>query len=263
MFTNCFSKTKTYRSRLLPGVDDRQSKILGFSQAKLSDAVILCAGAGGLGTTIGQALARKGVGHLFLADRDTVEPSNLNRQLFYKRDLWRNKAVRSAKNLARESFLGTTFTGVPANAMEALRSGLVPRVDCIVSSVDNDLTREELSDYALASGLPLITVAVSGDGDGGYVHVQKPGESCWGCAFPRGRRIRDDLDSYRAPCPGTPAIKDILMVVSGIAVYAIDTLFMERPVAWNYCDFHMAGYMPGAATRIERLPGCHLCGGIT
>jgi len=265
MFTDWRLK-KTYRTKLLKvaahggGVADRQSRIPGFLLERVSRLTVLCAGGGGLGSHIGESMVRKGVGHIILSDEDTVHPSNLNQQKFYGRDLWKNKALRLSKNLSEEGFLGTRITGISLNFMEAVQSGLVPEFDCIISGVDDELAREQIAEYALNHKLPLITTAVSRDGDGGYVHVQKPGECCWGCAFPRERRLRDDLENYRAPCPGTPAIKDILMVVSGAAVYALDTLFMDRTISWNYREFHLAGYMPDTVTYIERRPDCQLCG---
>ncbi len=219
----------------------------------------MCGGAGGLGSHIGEALARKGVRRLVLTDEDTVEPSNLNRQKFYEGDIWHNKGLCLARNLSRESFLGTEVIGIALNFMDAIRSGLVPEFDVIISGIDDELAREEIAEFALKRRIPLITTAVSPDGDGGYVQIQKPGEGCWGCAFPRERRIRDDLENYRAPCPGSPAIKDILMLVAGAAVYALDCLFMDRPISWNYREFHLAGFMPDTVTRIERRPDCQLC----
>ena len=260
------TRPRTYRTRRLRvkahggDVSDRQSKIRGFSQDTQSNLGFLIAGAGGLGSHVGEGEVRKGAGSITLCDADTVEPSNLNRQKFGKADIWKNKALRLAKNLVQESFLGTTIKGIPLKVMEAVRLGLVGHVDCIISCIDDELAREELAEYALSAGVPLITTAVSYDGDGGYVHVQKPGEACWGCAFPREKRLRDDLKNYRAPCPGSPAIKDILMLVSGAAVYAVDTLFMDRPISWNYREFHLAGFMPDVVLRIERRPDCQLCG---
>jgi len=241
-------------------VDDRQSRIPGFCQKTLSSLTILAAGAGGLMSAIGEALARKGIGHLIITDEDRVEPSNLNRQKFYKRDIYKNKAHCLARNLAKESFLGSKVTGIALNFMGAVRSGLIAEYDGILCGIDDELAREEIAEYALTEQKPLITTAVSLDGDGGYVHVYKPGGGCWGCAFPRERRLRDDLANYRTPCGHSAAVKDILNVVSGAVVYALDCIFMERPIAWNYREFHLAGYMPDQAKRIERRADCQLCG---
>jgi len=49
---------------------------------KLESAHVLVAGLGGVGSFAVEALARAGVGHLYIIDYDTVDPSNLNRQLF-------------------------------------------------------------------------------------------------------------------------------------------------------------------------------------
>jgi hypothetical protein len=40
--------------------------------------------------------------------------------------------------------------------------------------------------------------------------------------------------SNRYPCPGTPAIADILQAMGSLAVYAVVTLLMDRPRTWNY-----------------------------
>jgi len=41
--------------------------------------------------------------------------------------------------------------------------------------------------------------------------------------------------------------------------YARDTLFMDRPIAWNYREFHLVGFMLDVVQRVERLPSCCLC----
>jgi len=222
---------------------------------------VLVAGAGGLGSEIGEGLCRKGVGRLTFCDEDTVEPSNLNRQRFYKRDLWRNKALRLAKNLSKEGFLGTEVAGVALNFVEALSSRLVPSHDVVVAAVDDDIAREDIALYALDKNMPAVFTAVSEDGDNGYVFIQQPKHACFGCCFPREKLIRDDLENYRAPCPKTPAIKDILKLVSAIVLYALDTLVMERPIFWNYRHFYLAGVVPDDGKMVERLETCYLCGG--
>jgi hypothetical protein len=74
----------------------------------------------------------------------------------------------------------------------------------------------------------VIFTAVSRDADHGYVFVQDRDGTCIGCMFP------DMLNDDRYPCPGTPAIADILQTLGSLAVYALDTLLMKRPRNWNY-----------------------------
>jgi sulfur carrier protein ThiS adenylyltransferase len=66
---------------------------------KLRSACVGIAGAGGLGSVVAENLARAGVGRLVIADFDTIEPSNLNRQRFPLRQLGQPKAAALANNL--------------------------------------------------------------------------------------------------------------------------------------------------------------------
>lgn len=61
------------------------------------------AGLGGLGSHVAMALARVGVGHLVLVDFDVVEPSNLNRQLYFVDQIGMTKAEALTKNLEAAS----------------------------------------------------------------------------------------------------------------------------------------------------------------
>jgi sulfur carrier protein ThiS adenylyltransferase len=69
--------------------------------ARLKEAVVGIAGAGGLGSAIAVALARVGVGRLIIADFDVVEPSNLNRQQYFIDQIGQLKTEALAANLAR------------------------------------------------------------------------------------------------------------------------------------------------------------------
>ena len=64
-------------------------------------------------------------------------------------------------------------------------------------------------------------------------------------------------------CPGVPAVKDILKVMAGIVLYAVDTLVMERPRLWNYRDVLLDGSIPDAVRTITRRPECPLCRDLT
>lgn len=69
-------------------------------QRLLDNARVAIAGLGGLGSTVAVALARIGVGHLHLIDRDVVDMSNLNRQQYFLKDLGSPKTRALRDNLA-------------------------------------------------------------------------------------------------------------------------------------------------------------------
>src|SRR5437016_3275582 len=85
-------KSRRYVGRAIPGATDRQQRLAGFDQAVYSNSRVVCIGAGGLISQIAPTLVRKGIGSLTILDDDIVEPSNLNRQRFYVKDLGQNKA---------------------------------------------------------------------------------------------------------------------------------------------------------------------------
>jgi hypothetical protein len=263
VFINWGFKAKVYRGKTLhiPGYDvaNGQTRIPGFSQAVLSSKTVACAGGGDLISEIGIGLVRKGVGALYVCDPAVVEPSALSLGKFYRRDLWKGKAIRLARNLAAESSLGTEVIGIPMTFIEAAKKHGFGQADCYVCGIGDELARDAIVMHALNAWIPLVTAVVSPDGDSGYVHMHKPGGGCWGCVGPRMRRLRDDLANYRAPCTGSPGFKDILMLVAGAALYAIDAVVMARPISWNFREFHMAGSVPDVATFVERRPGCKLC----
>ena len=105
--------TETYRSQNLAAesadlesVADRQDRIPGFSTTLLQTKKVLLIGAGGLGGGIATALARKGIGEIRICDQDLVEPSNLNRQAFYKDGPVQTQSVRSREERGPGRFLG-------------------------------------------------------------------------------------------------------------------------------------------------------------
>jgi hypothetical protein len=111
-----FTGSKTsikLRGKPFPGADDRQKRIPGFDQEIFSKSSVLCIGAAGINSQTAPTLVRKGIGRLTLLDDDVVEPSNLNRQRFYIKDVGENKAVALARNLIRECIVATQVCGYP------------------------------------------------------------------------------------------------------------------------------------------------------
>jgi adenylyltransferase/sulfurtransferase len=253
------------RDRHEKPVWDRQEKIPGFDQRALKQLRILLVGAGGLNGEIGEGLVRKGVGEIMVVDPDWVELSNLNRQRFFPEDIDQNKAVALAKNLSKEGAMGTKLTAFGCSFQEALQRGLLSQipvghdrarsalVDVVICGVDNSRTRIAASLFGLRHKIPVIFTAVSADADHGYVFVQKPGGACFACLFP------DEVEDYSDPCPDTPAVKDILKVVAGLSLYAVDTLAMKRKRNWDIRMIFLNGEDADWKGRVSKREMCALC----
>ena len=216
------------RGKKIPGAEDRQQKIPGFDQKIYSQSHVLCIGAGGLISNIAPALVRKGIGGLTVLDPDVVEASNLNRQRFYRHDLGKNKAIALVKNLQRECIHDTKLAGHSVSLETAIEREVELDCNLAICGIDNNPGRVAASQFFRAKGRPVIFVAVSEKADHGYCFIQRAGGPCIGCLFP------DIADDQSYPCPGTPAVLDILQLVGALAVYAVDAVLMNRDCDWNY-----------------------------
>jgi molybdopterin/thiamine biosynthesis adenylyltransferase len=255
-----FQKPTTFHGRKIeladfPSVTDRQERIPGYDQRKLNNAKIFQSGAGGLGSEVGEGLVRKGVGKLSIADPDWVEITNLNRQHFFLEDLGKNKAIRLAKNLKDHCTYATELKAYPYTIEKLIETGKVPEFDIALFLVDSYSTRFRGSKYLLEQEKPGVFVGVSEDTDTGYVFIQEPGGPCFSCVFPR----TDSSD--RIPCPNVPAVKDILKVVAGLALFSIDSLLMGRDRNWNLRMILMSGFVDDIKVFHKKRPGCELCHG--
>ena len=233
---------------------DRFTRTPNAALAALAQAHITLVGGGGQGGEVAVGLARKGVGQLTLFDYDIVELSNLPRQQFRPRDVGRNKALALASNLRTQATGGTLIEGHALSFQDAVEAGM--EIDGIlVVAVDNNPTRLAAARYCLSKGLPALLLGVDAEAAKGYVFVQtsQAGQACFSCAFP-------DAQEDRGVHGCVGASLEILKVVAGIALYAIDSLLMPRPRPWNYKEVFLARGGDGHRTLAVR-PGCALCDG--
>ena len=145
------------RQVLFPGIGEAGQQLL----ARAHVAVV---GVGATGAATASLLARAGVGHLTLIDRDFVEPSNLQRQMLFDEDDARSslpKAEAARLHLARinSSVRVTAHIAdlVPQNAADLLASA-----DIILDCTDNFETRYLLNDLCVRDHRPWIYAAAVG-----------------------------------------------------------------------------------------------------
>ncbi len=135
------------------------------NQQILARATVGIAGLGGLGSHIAVSLARLGVGHLVLADFDTVDITNLNRQHYFLRHLGRPKAEALYEQLADiNPYLHYIARTVRVTADNACT--LFAGCDVICEAFDQADQKAMLTE-AILTGLP-DTPLVSGSGMAGW-----------------------------------------------------------------------------------------------
>lgn len=214
----------------------KQEIIPGFKQEIMNRLTIVLIGAGGLGGEIGEGLVRKGVGCLKIFDGDTVEISNLSRQKFFEEDLYKNKAICLGKNLAIQGIRKTQIIAYPVMFQKAVEDKVDTSCDIAICAPDNDITRIFVSKYFYET-TPVIFTGLDHQANTGYVYIQEPNKKSLLEILP------NVVKKKRNPCPNNPAIIDILKIVAGFILFAVDSVMMERKRNWNYRQFFLCGFV--------------------
>jgi adenylyltransferase/sulfurtransferase len=125
-------------------------------QQKLQGASVLVAGCGGLGSPIAVYLAASGIGKIHLVDFDTVDISNLHRQVFYSLDdVDKPKSEVLATFIKKRSpFIEVSFTKKPITKENVFE--LIENVDIVVDGTDSLPTKYVLNDACVIRNKPLI-----------------------------------------------------------------------------------------------------------
>ncbi|GMF32845.1 unnamed protein product [Phytophthora lilii] len=164
------------------------------AQLKLRAASVLLIGVGGLGSPVAMYLAAMGVGTLAVVDGDTVERSNLHRQILHDEQgaRERERKVESAKRRLRELnplvrcvAYQTRFTA--ANAL-----CLVDEYDVVVDASDNVVTRYLVNDACACKRKPLVSGSALGLEGQVTVFTYKDDENssgCYRCLYPTPPRV--------------------------------------------------------------------------
>ena len=144
---------------------ERSELLLGKeAMARLKDSHVAVFGVGGVGGYVLEALVRTGVGEITAVDRDTVNPSNLNRQILATHETLGMYKVEAAEKRALSINPEIVFHAVrafylPENADEIDLS----RFDYVVDAVDTVSAKIELAVRAKAAGVPLISSMGAGN----------------------------------------------------------------------------------------------------
>lgn len=205
------------RQMLLPGFGEE-------GQRRLQESTILLLGCGALGSVAADMLARAGVGHLIIVDRDFVELTNLQRQvLFDERDV--ADAIPKAEAAKRK--IANVNSGIRVTAIvDDINHTNIERyakgADVLVDGLDNFETRYLANDLAVKTGRPYVYgAAVGTTGMSFPVLPHTAGSAAWetagkNFATPCFRCLFEE-----APPPGTSPTCDTIGVLgSAVAIIA-------------------------------------------
>ncbi len=228
---------------------------IGYNgQLKLKQARVCVVGSGGLGNPICVRLATMGVGHLRIIDRDTIELTNLHRQvLFDDGDVGQVKvevAARKLRALAPDCDIEPIPMSISdANAVDAIRG-----CDVVVDALDSVNARYALNKACIKLGIPFVTGAAVGVSGQVFTILPKK-TACYYCMFP-------DLNEDEMPtCSIEGVHPSILSVVGGIEVSETVNIIMGKDPVLSERILHIdIEEMNFNKTRTFRAAECPVCG---
>lgn len=239
--------TRYARHFTLPEVGEK-------GQAKLMEGKVLCVGAGGLGSPVAFYLAAAGVGTIGIIDNDTVDMSNLQRQILHTNDRVGMPKVESAQKTLNA--LNPDVKVIPIN--ERLSSENVMRIikdyDIVINGCDNFPTRYLINDACVMAKKPLVDGSIFQFE--GQATVFLPGRGpCYRCLFPE------------PPPPGAApscAEAGVLGVLPGLVgcVQALEAMKLilgaGRPLVGRMMHFDTLS-SEVRVLKLRRDPNCLVC----
>lgn len=234
-------------------------------QDALRSSRVLLVGCGALGCVLADAMARAGVGHLRIVDRDFVELSNLQRQMLFTEDDVAShlpKAVAAADRLRRVNS-EIEIEPIVADVDFTNIRGLTEGVDLILDGTDNFEIRYLVNDVSLETGVPWIFTGCTGSH--GQMMPIIPGESgCLRCLMPNppppGSTETCDTAGVLGPAIGVIASLQAAMALRILVAKGVDgRLMTEIPLQLTIVDVWDLSFRQVDVSKLRNSTGCPAC----
>ena len=222
-------------------------------QEKLLGAHALVVGCGGLGAAALPYLAASGIGRLTIADPDTIDDTNLQRQItFTEADIGRSKALvmeGRLKNINSQAGI----TALPEKLTEARLTELMRAADIVLDCCDNFPTRQAVNRAAVATRTPLVSgAAVRFSGQLAVFRHDLPEQPCYACLF-------GEPEGGDGSCALTGVFSPLVGVIG--ATQALEALKIllglpAQPAGLNCYDALSGSWQHFAAAKNPACPVC-------
>ncbi len=236
------------RQILLPQID-----VAG--QLRLKQSRVLIVGLGGLGSPVALYLAAAGVGELHLADFDTVDLTNLQRQIIHDGTQVGVAKVDSA--MARLGAINPQIKLAPHRAAldEDSLAATVAAVDLVLDCSDNFTTREAVNAACVASGKPLVSgAAIRLEGQLAVFDPRDTSSPCYHCLYGHGSEAELTCSEAGVVGPlvglvGSLQALEALKLLAGFGESLVGRLLLIDALGSRFREL-----------RVKRDPGCAVCG---
>lgn len=225
-------------------------------QQRIRNGRVLVIGAGGLGSPAAYYLASAGVARITLADPDTVDLTNLQRQILHTNDRIGQPKAMSGQTQLHAINPEVEVVPLIEKLSDTRLAQLVPQHDVVLDCSDNFATRHAVNRACVAAKVPLVSgAAIRMDGQLAVFDARSSDSPCYHCLFPEGEdieEVRCAVMGVFAPLTGiigtmqaAEALK--LLAATGTSMAGRLLLLDVRSMAIN-------------EIRVPRDPHCAVCG---
>ena len=224
-------------------------------QSRIIRGHALIIGAGGLGSPAAMYLACAGVGHITLVDHDTVDLTNLQRQIAHRTSSLGQAKVESAAATLQSLNPLVKVSTFNTRADTDFLNQHVPGVDVVLDCCDNFATRQAVNAACVRHGKPLVSgAAIRFDGQISVYDPRSGQHPCYACVFPPDAappEVQCATLGVFAPLVGIVGAMqaaEALKLLTGVGRSLAGRLLMLDGRAMEWTELH-----------IPRSPQCPVC----
>ncbi len=222
-------------------------------QQRIAAGTVLLIGAGGIGCAAATYLASSGVGHLVIADFDTVDASNLGRQVLYTPDdVGKRKVEVAAKRLGALN-PDIRITAITERLQGEALAEAVASSDVVLDGCDNFATRFQVNDACVAAGRRLISgAAIRLEGQMAVFGPDYETAPCYRCLY---AEADESMDS----CAGNGVLSPVPGVIG--TMMAVEALKYFAGIESDTSSLHLydAAATEFQSLRIQKREDCPAC----
>ena len=226
-------------------------------QLQLLASHVLIVGAGGLGSAAALYLGSAGVGHITVVDPDTVDATNLQRQIAHTlADVGRPKAESIQRAIAAIN-PDTKVTAVVERAGDDWLLTLVKKADVVLDCTDNFKTRHAINRACVVHSKPLVSgAAIRFDGQIAVYDLRDVLSPCYACVFPEASLPEE------AQCATMGVIAPLVGIIGSMQAFEAIKLLSKvgKPLTGRLLMLDGAS-MTWSELRIPRDRTCSVCSG--
>ncbi len=227
-------------------------------QALIQNAHALIVGAGGLGSPVALYLGSAGVGHITVVDNDTVDMTNLQRQIAHTQARVGQSKVSSIQTAVQALNPTVTVSAIQARADAQLLGKLVAAADIVIDCCDNFETRHAINAACVKLRKPLVSgAAIRFDGQVCVYDPRDETSPCYACVFPPTASFEETrcatmgVFSPLVGIVGSLQAAEALKLISGVGRALTGRLLMIDGRAMEFTEL-----------KLGRSANCPVCGTI-